>query len=265
MRSTVSLFFCAACALALVMGEPAEGAKTLTVFGAASLTEFLQEAKTSFEKEHPGTTVRLNLASSSRLRIQIEHGGPADVLLSANTNTMDPLVKAKLVERPSIFAHNRLVIAVPESNPGHIDAPGDLAKPNVKLVVAAPETPIGTYTHEVIRKMDGSGEYGREFEDRVLANVCSREPTVKAVVAKVTLGEADAGICYASDITPAIRPNVSVIDIPDECNIIADYPLAAIAGSRQKGLADAFVRFVLSPKGQSLLAKHGFVNAGPTE
>ena len=265
MRAIVSLFFSVACALALVTGGPAEGANTLMVFGAASLTEFLQEAETLFQKEHPGTTVRLNLAASSRLRIQIEYGGPADVFLSADTKHMAPLVKAKLAERSSIFAHNRLVIVVPKSNPAHINAPSDLAKPNVKLVIAAPETPIGTYTREVIQKMDASGKYGKGFGARALANVCSNEPTVKAVVAKVHLGEADAGICYASDITPAIRPAVSAIDIPDEFNIIADYPIAVVAGSRQKDLANQFVRFVLSPKGQSLLVKHGFVNARPTK
>ena len=265
MRGIVSLSFSVVCALALVVGGPAEGANTLMVFGAASLTEFLQEAETLFQKEHPGTTVRLNLAASSRLRIQIEYGGPADVFLSADTKHMDPLVKAKLAERSSIFAHNRLVIVVPKSNPAHINAPGDLGKRNVKLVIAAPETPIGTYTREVIQKMDASGKYGKGFAARALGNVCSQEPTVKAVVAKVHLGEADAGICYASDITPAIRPAVSVIDIPDECNIIADYPIAVVAASRQKDLANQFVRFVLSPKGQSLLVKHGFVNARPTK
>lgn len=265
MRAIVSLFFSVACALALVTGGRAEAANTLMVFGAASLTEFLEEAGTSFEKQHPGTTVRLNLAASSRLRIQIEHGGPADVFLSANTNHMAPLVKAKIAEGSGIFAHNRLVIAVPKSNPAHVDAPGDIAKPNVKLVIAAPETPIGGYTRAVIQKMDASGKYGKGFGGRAIGNVCSNEPTVKAVVAKVHLGEADAGICYASDITPAVRRDVSVIDIPDAYNVIADYPLAVIAGSRQKDLANQFVRFVLSPKGQSLLVKHGFVNARPTE
>ena len=265
MRSVASFFFSVACALALVVGGPAEGANRLMVFGAASLAEFLDEAGTSFEKQHPGTTVRLNLAASSRLRLQIEYGGPADVFLSANTRHMGPLVKAGLAERSSIFAHNRLVIAVPKGNPARINAPGDIGKRNVKLVIAAPETPIGTYTGEVIQKMDASGKYGKGFGARALGNVCSKEPSVRAVVAKVHLGEADAGICYASDITPAIRPAVCAIGIPNECNIIADYPIAVIAGSRQKGLAIQFVQFVLSPKGQGLLVKHGFVNARPTE
>ncbi len=246
-------------------GQPAESAETLTVFAAASLTEFLGEVKPVFEKKHPGTEVRLNLAASSRLRIQIEYGGPADVFLSANTRNMDPLVKAKLAEKPSIFAHNRLVVAVPKRNPARIRTPSDLGKPDIKLVIAAEETPIGTYTREVIGKMDACGDYGQDFAARVMANVRSHEPTVKSVVARVYLGEADAGICYSSDITPAVRENVFTIDIPDPVNIIADYPIAVIARTRHKTLAEAFVAFVLSPEGQRLLVKHGFVNAKPTE
>jgi molybdate transport system substrate-binding protein len=247
------------------VGQPAESAETLTVFGAASLTEFLGEVKPVFEKKHPGTQVRLNLAASSRLRFQIEYGGPADVFLSANTRNMDPLVKAKLAEKPSIFAHNRLVIAVPKRNPAGIGTPSDLAKPDIKLVIAAEETPIGAYTRDAIGKMDASGDYGEDFRARVMANVRSHEPTVKAVVARVNLGEADAGICYSSDITPAVRENVFTIDIPEPVNITADYPIAVIARTRHETLADTFVAFVLSPEGQRLLVKHGFVNARPTE
>jgi molybdate transport system substrate-binding protein len=113
--------------------------------------------------------------------------------------------------------------------------------------------------------MDASGDYGEGFRARVMANVRSHEPTVKAVVARVNLGEADAGICYSSDITPAVRENVFTIDIPEPVNITADYPLAVIARTRHRPLADTFVDFVLSPEGQRLLVKHGFVNARPTE
>ncbi len=256
-------------AVSLLIGilpvQPADAAETLTVFAAASLTEFLGEAEPVFEKKHPGTQVRLNLAASSRLRIQIEYGGPADVFLSANTKNMGPLVKAKLAEKPSVFAHNRLIIAVPKRNPARIRAAADLARRGVKLVIAAEQTPIGTYTREVIGKMDACGDYGEDFAARVMANVRSHEPTVKAVVARVYLGEADAGICYASDITPAIRENVFSIDIPDAVNVVAAYPLAVISRTRHRALADTFVDFVLSPEGQRLLVKHGFLNARPTE
>ncbi len=265
MRVHSAVLLAVALLVGMSAGQPAESAETLTVFGAASLTEFLGEAELVFEKKHPGTQVRLNLAASSRLRIQIEYGGPADVFLSANTRNMDPLVKAKLAEKPSTFAHNRLVIAVPKRNPARIRTPTDLARPSVKLVIAAEETPIGTYTREVIGKMDACGDYGQDFAARVMANVRSHEPTVKAVVARVNLGEADAGICYSSDITPAVREDVFTIHIPEPVNIVADYPIAVIARTRHRTLADKFVAFVLSREGQRLLVKHGFVNAKPTE
>lgn len=251
--------------VALIGVGRAEAGQTLMVFGAASLTEFLQEAGSIIEKEHKGTTVRLNLTSSSRLRIQIEQGAPADVFLSANMTYMDPLVKAGLAEKSTVFAHNRLVILVPRSNPAKVNAPQDLAKPGLTLVVAAAETPIGRYTRESIGKMEACGRYGDRFEERVLANVRSNEPTVKAVVAKVHLGEADAGICYSSDITPTVRGDVKVIAIPDDVNIVADYPIARLTGAREKALAGDFVQFVLSPDGQRLLEKHGFIPARPTK
>ncbi|MBN1457911.1 MAG: molybdate ABC transporter substrate-binding protein [Armatimonadetes bacterium] len=251
--------------VALMGVGQAEADQTLLVFGAASLTEFLQEVGPIFEQQHKGTTVRLNLTSSSRLRIQIEQGAPADVFLSANMAHMDPLVKAGLAEKSDVFAHNRLVIVVPRSNPGKLDTPADLAKSGLTLVIATSETPIGRYTRESIGKMDACGRYGDRFEERVLANVRSNEPTVKAVVAKVHLGEADAGVCYSSDITPTIRADVKVIAIPDDVNIVADYPIARLAGAREKALAADFVRFVLSPEGQRLLEKHGFIPARPAK
>jgi len=263
MRGLTSMLLVTAMVAVIGVGQ-AEANKSLMVFGAASLTEFLQEVSPIFEEQHKGTTVRLNLTSSSRLRIQIEQGAPADVFLSANTAHMDPLVKAGLAEKSALFAHNRLVIVVPGSNPGRLDTPADLAKPGLTLVIATPETPIGRYTRESIGKMDACGRYGSDFEKGVVANVRSNEPTVKAVVAKVHLGEADAGICYSSDITPAIRADVKVIEIPDDVNIVADYPIARLTGAREKSLAAYFVQFVLSPEGQRLLEKHGFIPARPT-
>jgi molybdate transport system substrate-binding protein len=178
---------------------------------------------------------------------------------------MGPLVKAKLAEKSQVFAHNRLVIVLPRSNPGKVNTPEDLAKRGLILVIAASETPIGRYTRESVGKMEASGRYGDRFEERVLANVRSNEPTVKAVVAKVHLGEADAGVCYSSDITPAIRSDVKVVTIPNDVNIVADYPIARLTGARQKALVADFVEFVLSAEGQRLLEKHGFMPARPTK
>jgi len=265
MRRLIALCILFLSPLVVFSPAPAAADSTLTVFAAASLTEFLQGAKPVFEKAHPGTTLLLNLAASSRCRIQIEQGAPCDVFLSANTKNMDPLVEADIARDPVIFAHNRLVIITPKSNPGVLQAPTDLTKPGLKLVTCSAEAPIGRYTRICIDKMDASGDYGANFRQRVVANIVSEEPTVKGIVAKVMLGEADGGICYASDVTPAVRPKVNAIDIPDDVNIIADYPIAVIADSRHKDLAREFVRFVLSDESQGLLAHHGFIPARPPE
>jgi molybdate transport system substrate-binding protein len=259
MHALTSLFLASVMLIALVAIRPAEAGRTLMILGAASLTEFLHEACPILEKQPKGTAVRLNLAASPRLRIQAEHGAPADVLLSASTAHMAPPVEAKLAEKSQAFAHNRLVIIVPRSSPGKLTAPADLAKSGLKLVLAATETPIGRYARESIGKM---AECGGPFEKRVLANVRSDEPTVKAVVAKVHLGEADAGICYSSDVTPAIRSSIETIAIPDSVNIVTDYPIARLTDGREKALA---ADFVLSPEGQRLLEKHGSIPARPTQ
>ncbi|MBE9565997.1 MAG: molybdate ABC transporter substrate-binding protein [Proteobacteria bacterium] len=263
MRTFAFLLILLSLLLSLAAAGPVAADRTLTVFGAASLTEFLGETKTIFERAHPDVTLRLNLASSSRCRIQIEQGAPADVFLSANTNNMTPLVEANLAESPTIFAHNRLVIITPGNNPADLRTPADLAKPGIVLITCAPQVPIGRYTRTVIDNMDCSGDYGPDFAQRVLANVRSEEPTVKGIVAKVHLGEADAGICYASDVTPAVRPDVRVIDIPDTVNVIADYPIAVLRNTRQRPLAREFVQFIMSPQGQQLLAHHGFIPVQP--
>lgn len=263
MRKALFVLAILACALSDVGGRPAEAAKTLTVFAAASLTETLQQAKPLFEKAHPGLNVRFNMAASSRCRIQIEQGAPADLFLSADRPTMDPLEKAGLVEKPAVFARNRVLIIVPKANPAGVRSPADLAKAGLKLVTCSPEVPIGKYARIVIDQMDASGDYGPSFRTRVLSNIVSEEPNVKGIVAKVRLGEADAGICYTSDVTPAVRREVKVIDIPDEVNVVGDYVIAVVKGSSQKTLAREFMAFMLSDKGQSLLAENGFIRAKP--
>lgn len=263
MRKLMFVSAILACIVSAVGVRPAAAGKTLTVFAAASLTETLKQVEPIFEKAHPGLDVRLNMAASSRCRIQIEQGAPADVFLSANTSNMDPLVGAGRVEKPAIFAHNRVLIIAPKSNPAGVKSPADLAKSGIKLVTCSPEVPIGKYTRIVIDKMEASGEYGSNFKARVLSNIVSEEPNVKGIVAKVRLGEADAGVCYASDVTPAVRPDVKVVGIPDEMNVIGDYPIAVVKGGSQKALAREFMAFMLSDRGQSILAENGFIPVRP--
>ena len=224
----------------------------LTVFAAASLTEAFTELATAFEQTHPDVDVSLNFAGSNTLRAQIEGGARADVFASANTKEMDALVQAGLinVDDTQIFLHNQLVVIAPEGNPANINNLDALAQPNLKLVLAAEEVPVGRYTRLVLDNV------GAEFKAQVLANVVSNENTVKQVVAKVQLGEADAGIVYASDAVAV--PELPVFEIPADVNVLAEYPIAVLKDAPNPELARDFVSFVLSPEGQAILRKWGF-------
>lgn len=225
---------------------------TLTVFAAASLTQAFDEIAASFESAHPGVIVSLNFTGSNTLRAQIEAGAQADVFASANIKEMDSLIASGLVNQGTaqIFLTNRLVIITPAENRAGLSTFDDLARPNLKLVMAAKEVPVGRYTLQILEKA------GTAFKDRVLANVASNETDVKQVLAKVQLGEADAGIVYASDAVAA--PELPLIEIPSEWNVLAKYPIAALKYAPQSGLATEFVDFVLSYQAQSILQKWGF-------
>jgi molybdate transport system substrate-binding protein len=245
-----------------VTAAQARGDQTLTIFAAASLTEAFTEMAAAFETENSGVNIDVNFASSNALRLQIEQGARPDLYASANTLHMDALFEAGLVDRPLIFAHNQLVVITPASNPAGLETLADLAKPGLKLVLAGPEVPVGRYARQSLRQMSADPALGSDFAGRVLANLVSAEETVKAVVAKVQLDEADAGIVYNSDVTPAVADQLKTIEIPAELNVVADYPLAVTADSRQPVLAQTFIDFVLSPSGQAVMRRHGFGPAG---
>ena len=169
---------------------------------------------------------------------------------------MDTLVTGSLVVRDAsrIFLTNNLVVILPADNPAHIEKLEDLAKPGIKLVLAAEEVPVGKYARQALDQMNAS--FGQDFKDKVLANVVSNEDNVKQVVAKVQLGEADAGIVYTSDAIAA--PDLKTIEIPADLNVIAKYPIAPLAKSANADLAPQFTDFVLSTEGQTVLQKWGF-------
>jgi len=231
--------------------------KTLTVFAAASLTNAFVEIGKAFEAANPGVTVKFNFGGSQALRTQIEQGAAADVFASANSKEMDALVKGNFVgaETSKIFLTNQLVIVLPASNPGKLTTLNDLAKPGIKVVLAAKEVPVGNYALQVLDELDQS--FGNGYKDKVLANVVSYENDVKQVIAKVQLGEVDAGIVYTSDTVAA--PELKKIDIPAKNNVVAQYPLAALTQSKNPELAQAFIAYVLSAQGQSILQKWGFL------
>ena len=238
-------------------GDPAV---TLNVLAAASLSDAFQEMAPAFETAHPGFIVQFNFAGSQQLAQQLASGAPADIFASANQKQMEVAVEAGRVEQDAAvpFVQNRLVVVVPSANPAGIASLKDLAKPGLKLVFAAKEVPVGQYTLDFLTKADMDASLSDGFAAKVLANVVSYEENVKAVLAKVSLGEADAGIVYTSDAASA-DGKVTQIAIPDTLNILADYPIAVIEDSPLPELAAAFIQWVQSDQGQTVLKKYGFL------
>lgn len=235
----------------------------LTVMAAASLTEAFEELAQLFEAQNPGVEVTFNFAGSQQLAQQIVEGAQADVFASANQKQMQAAVDASRVDEAAIqtFAHNRLVVIYPEDNPAGIDGLKDLARPGLKLVMAAKEVPVGQYSLEFLEKAGQEPALGPSFQQAVLKNIVSYEENVKAVLNKVALGEADAGIVYTSDVTGEAAGKIGQLIIPDELNVIATYPIAILEDSQHATQAQAFLDFVLSPSGQEILAKYGFMPA----
>jgi molybdate transport system substrate-binding protein len=220
-----------------------------TVLAAASLSEAFTEIAEHYERAHPGTEVALELAASSTLAAQVRAGAPFDVLATADERTMAEVRRAELVERPVTFATNRLVVIVPADNPGDVRGIEDLARPGTTVVLAQPEVPVGAYARRVFAALG--------IAEAVEANVVSNALDVKAVVAAVSLGEADAGIVYATDVT-AVRSRVRVFPIPARVSVRAMYPIAVAAEPEHPAGARAFLDVVLSETGREILVAHGF-------
>jgi molybdate transport system substrate-binding protein len=227
---------------------------------AASLTASFQEIGKQFESQHPGVKVAFNFAGSQQLAQQIAQGAPADVFASANKSQMDAAVKTGRISQDAarVFVTNRLVVIYPKANPAKIASLQDLAKPGIKIDLAAKEVPVGQYALEFLDKASKDAQFTASYKDDVLKNVVSYEENVKSVLTKISLGEADAGIVYTTDAAVATPDSIGQLEIPDAYNVIASYPIAAIQDSKNAELAGAFVELVLSPAGQEALAKYGF-------
>jgi len=236
----------------------------LTIFTAASLTEAFKEMGDNIEQANPGTKVTFNFAGSPTLRTQLAQGARADVFASADEPNMQGAQKeGTIASEPRLFVRNQLVVIVPAANPAQVLRLQDLAKPGVKLVLTNKEVPVGNYSRQALTKMSQDVAFGSEFATRVLANLVSEETNVRQVVAKVQLGETHAGIVYSSDVTPAVRGAVKTLAIPDPFNVIAHYPIAVVRDAPNAAGAGAFIDYVLSPAGQAILTKHGFLAVEP--
>jgi molybdate transport system substrate-binding protein len=230
---------------------------TLTVLAASSLTDAFGELENIFEEQNPGVEVRQSFESSSTLLTQIQQGAPADVFASAAEEEMEVAVEEGFVAgEPEVFVRNREVIMVPKANPANIESMRDLAEPGIKLVLAEEGVPAADYALEILDK--ANGEYGDGIKKDVLSNVVSREADVRAAVNRVALGDADATFGYASDYTPDIRDRVRVIRIPENLNIVATYPIAALKDAQSPELAREWMDLVVSEEGQRVLDEWGF-------
>ena len=224
-------------------GGSSGSANEIKVFAAASLTAAFNELGPKYTAAE-GTKVTFNFAGSQALATQIQQGAPADVFASADTTNMDKV--RDLVGTPQSFASNLLQIVVEKGNPKGVKGLDDLAGPDLKVVLAAPDVPAGKYAAEALDKA------------KVTVKPVSQEDNVKAVVTKVSLGEADAGIVYVTDVT-AGGGKVEGVDIPEDQNVTATYPIATVKASKAQDKAQAFMDMVLSPEGQQVLKEFGFL------
>ena len=215
----------------------------IKVFAAASLTAAFTRIGEQFTAANGGTKVTFNFAGSQALATQIQQSAPADVFASADLANMDKV--KDLVGTPQNLASNQLQIVVEKGNPKSIQGLDDLANPDLKVVLAAPDVPAGKYAAEALGKAD------------VTVRPVSEEDNVKAVITKVSLGEADAGIVYVTDVT-AGGDKVEGVDVPEELNVLATYPIATVKASQARDQAQAFMDLVLSAEGQQALKEYGF-------
>ncbi len=218
---------------------------TITVFAASSLKETFTTLGKQFEAAHPGDSVKFSFGASSTLATQITSGAPADVFASASPKNMTTVVSAGDASNPQDFAKNTAEVAVPPSNPANVTSVNDLAKSSVKTALCQPKVPCGVVAAGVFKNAG------------ITVKPVTLQPDVKSVLSQVELGNVDAGVVYVTDVKAA-GSKVKGVTIPANVNASTMYPIAAISGGKEMSIAQAFVAYVLSPAGQSVLSAAGF-------
>jgi molybdate transport system substrate-binding protein len=225
-------------------GATADDESQVLVLAASSLTDVFEQISTAFETEHPDVDVQFSFGASSALRVQVEEGAPADVVAFADSAPMEALVANGLVQRPTVFAINSMMIAVPPSNPGNVDALADFALDDLLLGVCAPQVPCGAYAEQIF------------VAGGIEPAIDTAEPDARSLVSKIARGELDAGLVYVTDVN-ASDGDLIGFDIADDVNVRAEYPIAVLDGANEPAAQD-FVDFVLSPAGSEMLVEAGF-------
>jgi molybdate transport system substrate-binding protein len=226
---------------------------SITVSAASSLTGAFTTIAAGFAEANPGATATLNFGSSSVLATQIQQGAPVDTFASADTATIDTLRTASLVAgAPQVFARNRLVIVTKPGNPEGITTVSDLADAGT-IALCATTAPCGKYAAQVLTNA----------RTTIPESTVTRGPDAKSTIAAVTTGDADAAIVYVTD-AKAAGSAVTSVPIPMPFNVVAVYPIATLAAAKHAAVSKAFIEYVLSPKGQTVLRSAGFLPAAPT-
>jgi molybdate transport system substrate-binding protein len=230
----------------------------LTIYAASSLKAVMAKVQTAYEAANPGTTLSISTDSSSALETKIEQGAPADVFLSADTANPQKLVDKELAAGAvTKFAGNLLTVIVPMANPAGIQTPADLARPGIKVVAAGDAVPITKYAAQLVANLATQPGYPADFVASYTANIVSKEDNVAAVVAKIELGEGDAGIVYVTDAKTSTK--VMTIAVPDAANVPATYGGVVVKASPNVAAAQAFLTWFAGPDGQAILASFGFL------
>ena len=243
---------------ASVAASPAAASVNLTIYAAASLKAVLAKAQTAYEAANPGTTLAISTDSSAALETKIEQGAPADVFLSADTANPQKLVDKGLAAGSiTKFAGNLLTVIVPTANPAGIQTPADLARTGIKVIAAGDTVPITKYATQLVANLAKQPGYPADFVAKYTANIVSKEDNVAAVVAKIELGEGDAGIVYVTDAKTSTK--VTTIAVPDAANVPATYGGVVVKASPNVAAAQAFLTWLAGPDGQAILASFGFL------
>jgi len=221
-------------------------ATSIDVFAAASLTDAFAELADAYEQTSPAVTVRLNLAGSNALATQLIEGAPGDVFASADTATMDRAQQGGVVDNPTVFAQNHLALVVAEGNPGEVGSLQDLARDDLTVVLCAEEVPCGRAARLLLDRSD------------LVATADSLEPNVRAVLGKVALGEADAGLVYRTDLQSILGREVDEVPLRPDQGVTVELSIGAVTASDRASLGRSFIDFVLSTQGQAILTDLGF-------
>ena len=234
---------------------------TLKVFAPSSLTDAAKELAAAFESANPGVKVAIEFGHTPTQRVQFTQGATGDVFITASKKDMDDAITDQSVTSgaEALMARNQLVVILPPTNPAGIEKLEDLANKDVKILIANGETPVGKFTMTALDKFDK--QFGADYKTKFTAHVVSQEAGVKPIVSKVMLGEVDAGLVYISDTVA--EPDLKKLEIPAELNVISQLFIAPLAKATGPEQAKAFTAFAVSPEGQAILQKWGFLAGKP--